>query len=171
MVNWDMASPPDDLSDRLLPARFFAEARAALLDSKPSIDIASTDILRISEDATLRADFRRLFRRDTNDPELKALILRYLREVADSLEDAAEVADIDVDLLDRVAMAPSAGAVVAGCAAMIATGGAIGAIVLVSGGLFGLAASGIGRTRKKRRVQKNKASRRRILGLIDDLKD
>jgi hypothetical protein len=160
------ATPEENLADR-----FFSEARAALLDGKPTIDIAPTDILTIAQDASLRATFRQSFRQQINDPELKLSILRYLRDVADSLEDAAEADAANLELIDRAALTPSAAVTVAGIVAIVATGVALGSIALLAGGVFGLGASGAGRTWIRRRSNTNKSSRRKILRLVEDLEE
>ncbi len=152
-----------------LPERFFFQARRVLLQEADALDFEPGDILAIAQDRAMRADFRNRFRRETNDQELRKLVLEYLGGVAEDLDDAAEIAEIKVELVDRAGMPVAASVTGAAIVAIIVSGGTLGPALLLCFGLAGLAATGTSRTLMKLSSRKRKSAAKRLRGFIADL--
>ena len=153
-----------------LVLRFFAEARSAVELAKPEIDIDAADIVKIAHDPVARGLFRDMFR-GLNDPDIKLLIDDYLADVTHDLAGASERGDIKVDLIDRVAMAPSVAITVAGIVGLtgVALAAAASAPFLLAGGILGLTISGISRTLLRTHALNVKMDGRKVSQLKDSL--
>ena len=117
-----------------------------MLKETDALAFDPADILRIAQNSALQAEFRAIFRTEVNNTQLADLIVHHLEDCASDLESSAKVSDIKVDLIDRAGMAVAASVTVAAIGLAVVSGGAIGAILLLSGGLLGMAASGTSRT-------------------------
>lgn len=129
-----------------LPERFFHEARRGLLKDTDRLAFDAADVLRIAQDSAMQAEFREIFRTEVNNPQLADIIVHHLDDVATDLESAARISDIHVDLLDRAGLAVAASVSVAAIGMVVLSGGTLASALLLSGGLVGLVAAGIGRT-------------------------
>ena len=125
-----------------LPKRFFQEARRVLLKETDALAFDPADILRIAQNSALQAEFREIFRTEVNNPQLAGLIVHHLEHYATDLESSARISDIKVDLIDRAGMTVAASVTVAAIGMTVVSGGSFGAILLLAGGLVGMAASG-----------------------------
>jgi hypothetical protein len=152
-----------------LPERFFARARDVLLQEAETLDFQAADILEIAQDRAMREDFRKRFQQETNNLELGKLILDYLDGVAEDMEDAAEISEIKLDLVDRAGMPVAASVTGAAIVAIIVSGGTLGPALLLCFGLVGLAVSGTSRTLMKLSSRKSKSAARRVRRLMADL--
>ena len=132
-----------------LPRRFFHEARRAALKETSRLVFSSADIQTITRDPALLAEFREIFRSDVNDPAMSELVVDYLEEFAVDLESRAKVSDIKVDLIDRAGIAIAASVTVAAVGSAVVSGGTFGSVLLLAGGLIGLAATGTSRMKLK----------------------
>jgi hypothetical protein len=129
-----------------LPKRFFQEARRVLVKETDALAFDLADILLIAQNSALQAEFREMFRTEVNNPQLADLIIHHLEHCATDLESSARMSDIKVDLIDRAGMAVAASVTVAAIGMVVVSGGSFGAILLLAGGLVGMAASGTSRT-------------------------
>ena len=158
-----------DRSRENLPARFFAEARGLLVEQSGTLNFEANDILRICENAGTRTEFIRLFNMPGNDPDLSRLILGYLEDIADDLEDQAKACENNVDLIDHTGTRTAAAATAAGIAAIFATGGSVGAVILFAAGIVGLTATGLSRFRLRRTSLKYLSSAQKTRRLARNL--
>ena len=161
--------PHSNAVDDDLPVRFFGAARNVLVGDSDRLDFEVYDLLAIVENPALRARFQTLYRELAQNPELGVLVREFLEDVATDLEDKAKVTDIKVDLLDRAGLAVAASVTAAGIAAIIATGGTVGAIILLSGGLIGMGSAGTGRTIMKLGGQRDVSAAQKIRRLVNNL--
>jgi hypothetical protein len=129
-----------------LPKLFFQDARRVLLKETDALAFDPSDILRIAMNSALQAEFREMFRTEVNNPQLADLTIHHLEHCATDLESSSRVSDIKVDLIDRAGMAVAASVTVAAIGMAVVSGGSLGAILLLTGGLVGMAASGTSRT-------------------------
>jgi hypothetical protein len=129
-----------------LPERFFHEARRVLMKEADRLAFDAADILRIAQDAAMRAEFREMFRTEVNNPRLADIVIHYVESIASDLESRAAISDIKVDLIDRVGMAVVASVTVAAIGMVVVSGGALASVLLLTGALVGLAAAGTSRT-------------------------
>ena len=157
-------------SEQSLPERFFREARLLLLRESETLKFEPEDILNIAQDASLRAEFQELFATANNNPQLGNLIADYLEDVATDLEDKSKLSEIRVELLDRAGVGVAASVTAAGIAAIIASGGTLGAVVLLCGGIIGLGATGTGRTMLRLKSQKSVSAAQKIRRLAKGLR-
>jgi|GEM_PF-3258428 len=132
-----------------LPQRFFHEARRAALKETQRLAFASADIQTITRDPALLAEFREIFRSNVNDPAMSELVVDYLEDFAVDLESRAKVSDIKVDLIDKAGIAIAASVTVAAIGSAVVSGGTFGSVLLLAGGLIGLAAAATSRMKLK----------------------
>jgi hypothetical protein len=85
------------------------------------------------------------------------------------MEDAAEISELKLDLVDRAGMPVAASVTGAAIVAIIVSGGTLGPALLLGCGLVGLAASGTSRTLMKLSSRKSKSAARKVRRLIADL--
>jgi hypothetical protein len=149
-----------------LVERFFAEARNVSSGTSTEIGVGASDVVLIARDAAGRAAFRDEFKR-LNDGTIQDLIKDYLSDFVSDLENGCERTEIGVDLIDRAAMVPSAGTLVAGIAALAAAAPA--APFLLAGGLVAVVVSGVGRTYMRTIAQRSRASARKVKQLRESL--
>jgi hypothetical protein len=152
-----------------LPQRFFQEARRLFTSESDRLHFEPHDLLKIAQDAALRAEFRSLYSTNINDPALEDLIVEFLEDVATDLEDKSKITEIKVELLDRAGLGVAASVTAAGIAAIVATGGALGPIVLVIGGVVGIVSTGAGRTILRTRSQRDISAAQKIRRLAMSL--
>jgi hypothetical protein len=156
--------------DQGLPERFFGEARRLLLRESEKLEFDPDDILKIAQDAALRAEFKDLFVTAVNDPQLGNLIIDYLEDVATDLEDKSKISDIRIELLDRAGVGVAASVTAAGIAAIIVSAGTLGAFALLCGGIIGLGATGTGRTIMRLNSQRSVSAAQKIRRLATGLR-
>jgi hypothetical protein len=156
---------PDSLAQR-----FFREARRVLLKESARLAFDATDVLHIAQDPAMQGEFRELFRNEVNNPQLAQLITDYLADFASDLESSAKISDIKVDLIDRAGIAVAASATVGAIGMVVVSGGTIGSILLLAGGLIGLAATGTSRTVLKLNSHKSAVAAERVRRLAGTLK-
>jgi hypothetical protein len=132
-----------------------------------------TTLLRSRGSPGLRSEFDRRLTA-LNDPELKRLIVDFVRDMADVMDQSVNDAERKVELLDRAGVGVAASVTVAGIGTTVAavasgaaTGSLLGPVGLLVGGLVGLVASAWGRDRLKRSANVSKswsAKFRRLAG-------
>jgi hypothetical protein len=152
-----------------LPERFFRAARQVLVKDTDRLVFDAGDILRIAEDTAMQAEFKEMFRTEVNNPQLADIIIHYLEEFASDLESRAAISDIKVDLIDRAGMAVNASVTVAAIGMVVVSGGAVGAILLLAGGLVGLGLTGTGRTLMKLDSHRSMFAAERVRRLLRGL--
>ena len=158
---------PSDYEDPI--GRFFAEARRAFMEDVKRLDLDHDEIVQIVADRVMRHEFQRRFQAEINDPDLKKLILLYLESIAEKLEESADISEMRSELLDRVGLGVPASVTATAIVALVATGG-IGAIALLTGGLTGMAAAGVGRYILRSSALRNKAAAKKLRQLLANLK-
>jgi hypothetical protein len=149
-----------------LPERFFSEARSVLLQEAGKLTFEPADVLRIAKTRATRADFRRRFRQETDNQELREVILDFLEDVAEDMEDDSEVSEIKVDLVDRAGMAVMASVTGAAIVVIVVSGATLGSIVLLCGGLMGLTATSTSRTLMKFSSRRSRSTAKTVRRLI-----
>jgi hypothetical protein len=117
----------------------------------------------------MQAEFREMFRRDVNNPQLGDIIIHSLEGFASDLEGRAAVSDIYVDLFDRAGMSVAASVTVAGVGMLVVSGAVTGAVVLLVSGLAGLGLAGAGRSLMKFSGRKSTADADKVRRLARGL--
>lgn len=140
------AAPPDPSRQSLYPAvdELIRQARAALLDAEP-FSVETKRVLAILSDPVARARLLRALQ--SNEGELERLVTEFLNGVALRQAHAAELTQLNVELIDRAALPVAAPVTIAGIALLFTAGLASGPIAFFVAGLAGLAAAGVGRYR------------------------
>ena len=157
-------------ADLFLLDRFFAEAREILDGARAEFELSPESLIKIAAQPALRSEFSRRLKAINND-ELRQLILDFLRDMVEVMDDAASEAERKVDLLDRAGMGVAASVTAAGIGTTVAASAAAGSLVgplgLLVGGLLGLIATAWGRDRLKRSANRSKSwagKFRRLIG-------
>lgn len=158
-------NPADDL-----PELFLARARTALLYGDRLIDFESRDVISIASTSHLKLKFVDLVKNEINDLELNNLIIGYINDISESLDEAQGVSEAHIDLIDKAGFPVATGAVGLGIALLVSTGIVLGPLAVFGGGLFGLGVCGAGRTVIKLQSNRNKASMRKLKRLLDELR-
>lgn len=156
-------------SDDSLPALFIERARAAMLDGHRKIEFDPWHVVAIASATNLRTAFIDLVNNQSNDPDLKRLVLEYIRDIAEALENSTAGSESFIDLIDKAGFPVATGAVGAGIALLVSAGIILGPIALFSGGLVGLGLCGTGRTIIRLQGNKNKFAVIKLKRLNDDL--
>jgi hypothetical protein len=98
------------------------------------------------------------------------LIIGYINDISESLDEAQGVSEAHIDLIDKAGFPVATGAVGLGIALLVSTGIVLGPVAVFGGGLFGLGVCGAGRTVIKLQSNRNKASMRKLKRLLDELR-
>ncbi|PVM86812.1 hypothetical protein DDF62_17310 [Caulobacter radicis] len=157
------------LPDLSLARVFYDRAREVYLETRPSIDVTPDQLLAIASDVSTQLELVRLVR-ELNDPEFRQLLILFLEDAADKLEEAAGNADDAADLLDRAGLAPAVTVTTGAIALTLATGGAAVPVVVVFLGAGGMIALGFGRTTLKSKSRREKSGAKKLLSLAAKLK-
>lgn len=147
---------------------FITQARDVHLGNSDGIDLSPRDLAELISNDVLRTRFALRFQTEAQDPELRALILVYLKGLAAKEEETGEIAKIDADGVDSYVGRVGIGATAAAVGFIVTTGG-VGGFILLAGGLVALGVSGITSNTLRKQAAKRGAFAKRIRELIEEL--
>ena len=139
-----------------LTTKFFDEIRRVNLGEKDEIDFSVEELAAIAADVSLLTEFCNEFKRFSQDPDAKLLVIEIVRKLATAQEGTVERCTTSIETIDRYPARLSGGAAIGGTGALlygaVATGAVpiLGPAILVVGGVVGLSACIYGRWRLSR---------------------
>ena len=148
---------------------FFDRARQVYLGERTSIGLPLADLVEMCSEVATQLELIRLVR-GQNDPHFRDLLVLFLEQAADKLEETGSEIDDNVDLLDRAGLAPTAAVTAGAVALIVASGGAAAPILVLVAGTIGIGALGVGRSSLKGKARKQKGDAKRVRGLAAKLR-
>lgn len=152
--------------------KLFDNARAAALGQAHLSDITPQDVAELLADPFMQVRLRQEFAR-LNDPEVRDLIVAYLRVMTNRLEDEAAQAEDAIESMEwsfgfgsKLLPVIGGGALIA---AIIASGGVLGAAIASIAGVASLVGASIVRYRLKAALRRSKSDAERMKRLIAEV--
>ncbi|WP_156398865.1 hypothetical protein [Methylobacterium sp. Leaf469] len=153
-----------------LPERFIASSQAVFLGQQASSTISPQDLVEIASNSNLRDAFIYRFNQDITDQNLKNLIIDYVEDTAEALDNNINNTEAVIELVDRASFPIATAAVLSGIGLFASVGVFFGPIAIFAGGLIGLAASGTGRTILRMRTNRNKSAIKKLYKFASKLR-